>query len=63
MANETKEKPESKFAEVIRKGKEKRAGMEQQSERRAQVEEETRQREEANQANQGFQPIKDSESE
>ena len=27
--------PESKFAEVIRKGKEKRTGMQQESERRA----------------------------
>ena len=30
--------PESKFAEVIRKGREKRNGMQQQSERRAEAE-------------------------
>jgi hypothetical protein len=54
MTNEAKDQPESKFAEVIRKGKEKRAGMQQQSERRAQAKEESVQREEANRMEQSF---------
>lgn len=62
MANEEpKEKPESKYAEVIRKGKEKRAGMVQQSERRAKAEEEMRQREDLDRVDQSFKIIKDSE--
>lgn len=56
-----KDQPESKFAEVIRKGKEKRSGMQQQSEQRAQANEESLQREEANRVDQTFTNIKDSE--
>jgi hypothetical protein len=61
MANEKSEKPESKFAEVIRKGKEKRAGMDQQSATRAKTELEIREREEADRADQAPKIIKDSE--
>jgi len=56
-----KAQPESKFAEVIRKGKEKRRGMQQQSETRAQAQEEAIQQEEANRVGQAFSDIKDSE--
>ena len=52
MANEEKDKPESKFAEVIRKGREKRAGMDQQ----------TREREDTNALDQASNNLKDSES-
>jgi len=51
MANEAKGEPESKFAEVIRKGREKRAGMEQQPRDRADL----------NDIDQAFKIIKDSE--
>ena len=61
MAKENTGKPESKFAEVIRKGKEKRAGMDQRSATRAKVELETREREEADRVDPSFKTIKDSE--
>lgn len=55
MPNEkSKEQPEGKFAEAMRKSKEKRLGMQQQSERQAQEKEETLQREEANRTDQAF---------
>jgi hypothetical protein len=61
MTNEAKDRPEGKFAEAMRKSKEKRQGMQQQSEKRAQVKEESIQREEASRADQAFSKIKDSE--
>jgi hypothetical protein len=61
MTNETKDRPEGKFAEALRKSKEKRQGMQQQSERRAQMKEESIQREEAGRVDQAFPNIKDSE--
>jgi hypothetical protein len=61
MTNQKSEKPESKFAEVIRKGKEKRAGMDQQSVTRAKIELETREREEADRPDHAPKGIKDSE--
>jgi hypothetical protein len=61
MPNEkSKTPPESKFAEVIRKGKQKRAGLNEQSAKRAQAEEESLRREETNGVDQTFQDIKDS---
>ena len=56
-----KDQPESKFAEVIRKGKEKRAVLNEQSAKRAEEEEKSLQREEANGVDQAFQNIRDSE--
>jgi hypothetical protein len=61
MTNEAKDRPEGKFAEALRKSKEKRQGMQQQSERRAQVKEESIQREEAGRVDQAFPNSKDSE--
>jgi len=61
MTNETKDRLEGKFAEAMRKSKEKRRGMQQQSERRAQVKEESLQREKASGVDQDFSNIKDSE--
>lgn len=61
MTNEAKNQPEGKFAEAMRKSKEKRAGMQQQSEQRAQAKEESIQREEANRIDQVFRNVKDSE--
>ena len=61
MPTEPKAQLESKYAEVIRKGKEKRAVMNEQSEKRAQAEEESLQREEANHVDRVFTDIKDSE--
>ena len=52
MANDAKAEPESKFAEVIRKGREKRAGMEPQ----------TRDRADTDDIAQTFKIIKDSET-
>jgi len=52
MANEAKDQPESKFAEVIRRGREKRAGMEQQPRDRA----------DTTDIEQAFKIIKDSEA-
>ena len=56
-----KDQPESKFAEVIRKGKEKRAVLNEQSAKRAEEEEKSLQREEANGVDQAFKNIRDSE--
>jgi len=56
-----KDQPESKFAEVIRKGKEKRAVLNKQSAKRAEEEEKSLQREEANGVDQAFKNIRDSE--
>ena len=61
MTNETKDRLEGKFAEAMRKSKEKRRGMQQQSEKRTQVKEESIQREEADRVDQAFNDIKDSE--
>jgi hypothetical protein len=53
MANEKpKSPPEGKFAETVRKSREKRAGMKEQSEKRALAEEESLQREEAKRVDQ-----------
>ena len=63
MANETPKNPgEGKFAETMRKSKEKRAGMKEQSEKRAQEAEESLQREEAKRLDQTFPNIRKSES-
>ena len=63
MANETpKAPPEGKFAETLRKSREKRAGMKEQSEKRAQAQEESLQREEAQRLNQTFPTTRDSQS-
>ena len=64
MPNEDSKSPrEGKFAETLRKSKEKRAGMKQESERRTQALEESLQREEAKRVGQTpFNP-RDSESE
>jgi hypothetical protein len=61
MTHEAKDRPEGKFAEAMRKSKEKRRGMQQQSERRAQAKEESIQREEAGRQDQVSPDIKDSE--
>jgi len=62
MPNEkSKPQPESKFAEVIRKGKQKRADLNEESAKRAQAEAESLRREETNGIDQAFQDIKDSE--
>jgi hypothetical protein len=61
MTNEAKDRPEGRFAEAMRKSKEKRRGIQQQSERQAQVKEESIQREEADRVDQAFNDIKDSE--
>ena len=63
MANENpKAPPEGKFAETLRKSREKRAGMKEQSENRAQAKEESLQREEAKQADQTSTDPTESES-
>lgn len=63
MPNEkSKAPPEGKFAETIRKSREKRAGMKEQSEQRAQAQEESLQREEAKQVDQTLTSVKGSES-
>jgi hypothetical protein len=62
MATEKpKSQTEGKFAEAMRKSKEKRAGMQQQSEQQAQAKEESIQREEANRQDRDFSNTKDSE--
>jgi len=58
MTNEAKVQREGKFAEAIRKSKEKRASMQQQSLRQAQVKEESVQREEANRREQSLMNIR-----
>jgi hypothetical protein len=62
MANEKPNPPEGKFAETLRKSKEKRAGMKVESEKRAQAQEESLQREEAKRVSQTFGNIRDSET-
>ena len=54
--------PEGKFAETLRKSRAKRAGMREQSQQRAQAPEESLQREEAQQVDQTFTSVSDSES-
>jgi hypothetical protein len=58
--DKSKAQSESKFAEAMRKSKEKRAGMQQQSERRAQAKEESLQREEASRIDRAFNTKDDS---
>jgi len=53
--------PEGKFAEAMRKSREKRAGMKEQSQQRAQAQEESLQREEAKQIGQTFTVLSDSD--
>ncbi|PYY13900.1 MAG: hypothetical protein DMG61_11755 [Acidobacteria bacterium] len=63
MANEKPKNPqEGKFAETMRKSREKRAGMKEQSERRAQEEAESLQREEAKRLDQTFTNLRESEN-
>jgi hypothetical protein len=63
MPNETPKKPsEGKFAETMRKSREKRAGMKEQSEKRAQAAEEAIQREEEKRLEQTFPNSRDSET-
>ena len=63
MANETPKNPaEGKFAETMRKSREKRAGMKEQSEKRAQEAEESLQREEARRLDQTFPNTRESGS-
>ena len=63
----TKDKPkapsEGKFAETMRKSREKRAGMKEQSEKRVQEQEELLQREEAKRIDQSFSNIRGPEVE
>jgi hypothetical protein len=55
MAEEKPKAPlEGKFAETLRKSKEKRAGMKEQSDKQARAKEESIQREEAKRADQTF---------
>ena len=64
MANkEPKAPPEGRFAEAMRKSREKRAEMKEQSERRATEEEESLQREEAKRVDHTLPNARDSESE
>ena len=62
MANEKPNALEGKFAETLRKSREKRAGMKEQSQQRTQQQEESIQREEAKRADQTFTSPGDSES-
>lgn len=63
MANaETKDQPEGRFAEAMRKSKEKRAGMQRAPERPATLEDESRNREDANLTNPAIETIQDSET-
>lgn len=63
MANEQpKSPPEGKFAETLRKSREKRADMKEQSENRAQAKEEFLQREDAKRVDPTFTNTTDSES-
>jgi len=64
MANDkSKAPPEGRFAEAMRKSKEKRAGMKEQSEKRALAEQESLQREEAKPVDHPLPNAKDSENE
>jgi hypothetical protein len=63
MTDEKPQKPaEGKFAETMRKSREKRAGIKEQSEKRAQAAEEALQREEAKRLEQTFPNNRDSET-
>ena len=63
MANEeAKEQPEGRFAEAIRKSKEKRAGMQRATETLSNLKDESRNREDTSAADRAFETIKDSES-
>jgi len=69
MGNEeAKDQPEGRFAEAIRKSKEKRAGMERATQRLANTErlatsgDESRDRENTSVADRAFETIKDSET-
>ena len=63
MANEkSKAPPEGKFAETMRKSREKRASMTEQSQQRAQAQEESLLLEEAKRADHTFARVRDSES-
>jgi len=62
MGNEeAKDQPEGRFAEAIRKSKEKRAGMQKATERLANLEDESRNRENTS-LDRAFETIKDSET-
>jgi len=64
-AFETKKRkttPRVRFAEAIRKSKEKRAGMQRATERPAKLEDESRNREDTSIADRAFETIKGSES-
>ena len=63
MTDEKPKKPaEGKFAETMRKSREKRAGIKEQSEKRAQAAEEALQREEAKRLEQTFPNNRDPET-
>jgi hypothetical protein len=63
MATDSPKPPvEGKFKETMRKSREKRADMKQQSERRLQAAEESLQREEAERLLQNFPGVRESES-
>jgi len=62
MANEEpKGQPQGRFAEAIRKSKEKRAGMQRATQRLPNLEDESRNREDTSIADRAFETIKDSE--
>ena len=61
--NDSKAPPEGKFAEAMRKSKEKRAGMRPQSENRAPAQEESPLREEPKPADDTLTKLPDSETE
>lgn len=63
MAHEKpKDPPEGRFAEAMRKSKEKRAGMQRPAENRASFEEESRDRQDTSVADRAAEIIKDSET-
>ena len=64
MANEKPKTPppEGKFAETLRKSREKRAGMKEQSQQRSQQQDESLRHQEAKQAGETFANVKNSES-
>ena len=59
---EPKGQPEGRFAEAMRKSKEKRASMQRATERLANLEDELRNHEDTSVANRTFEAIKDSET-
>lgn len=63
MANkESKDQPEGRFAEAMRKSKEKRASMQRVTERLANLKDESRNREDTSLTGRAFETIKDSET-